>query len=137
MADKQLKIVVVTPERAVLEETADMVILPMFDGELGVLPGRAALVGQLGPGELRIKSGTTTRRLFIDGGFAQVRNDSVNVLTQFARKPEELTAASIATEQAKAEAQPATSAPERETKAKLEARARSMEKLKDKIARSG
>ncbi len=135
MADKQLKVVVVTPERAVLEDFADMVILPMFDGELGVLPGRAALVGQLGPGELRIKQGATTRRLFIDGGFAQVRADSVNVLTQFARKPEELTAASVADAQAKAEAQPTTSAPERATKAKLEARARSMAKLKDKIAR--
>ena len=55
MADKRLQCVIVTPEKAILDEPADMVILPMIDGELGVLPRRAALVGRLGKGELRIK----------------------------------------------------------------------------------
>src|SRR5262249_8696494 len=50
-----LQVVVVTPEKAILDERADMVILPMIDGELGVLRGRAALVGRLGRGELRLK----------------------------------------------------------------------------------
>ena len=52
--DRHLKCVVVTPERACLDEVADFVALPMFDGELGVLPGRAALIGRLGYGELRL-----------------------------------------------------------------------------------
>ena len=49
-------------------------VLPLFDGELGVLPGHSAFVGQLGPGELRLTptGGGPARRLFIDGGFAQV-----------------------------------------------------------------
>ena len=42
--------VVVTPERAVLDEPADFVSLPMYDGELGILPGRAPLIGRLGYG---------------------------------------------------------------------------------------
>src|SRR5262249_22816506 len=53
----------------------------MYDGELGVLPGRAPLIGRLGYGELRIRHGATTRRFFVDGGFAQVRSNVVTVLT--------------------------------------------------------
>jgi F-type H+-transporting ATPase subunit epsilon len=78
---KQLQCVVVTPEKAVLDEPADMVILPMIDGELGVQPGRAALVGRLGKGELRLKLGAETKKWQLEGGFAQVRGDVVTVLT--------------------------------------------------------
>jgi len=81
MADRKLQCVIATPERAVLDEPADMVILPMIDGELGVQPRRAALVGRLGNGELRIKNGDQTKRLRVEGGFAQVRSDVVTVLT--------------------------------------------------------
>jgi len=81
MADKKLQCVIVTPEKAILDEPADMVILPMVDGELGVQPRRAALVGRLGNGELRIKLGNETKRLRVEGGFAQVRSDVVTVLT--------------------------------------------------------
>src|SRR5947209_4036077 len=76
-----LQCAVVTPERAVLDEPADFVALPMYDGELGVLPGRAALIGRLGIGELRMRRGSATKRLFVDGGFAQVRDNVVTVLT--------------------------------------------------------
>ena len=81
MSDKKLQCVIVTPEKAILDEPADMVILPMVDGELGVQPRRAALVGRLGNGELRIKLGNETKRLRVEGGFAQVRSDVVTVLT--------------------------------------------------------
>ena len=82
--------VVVTPERAVLDESVDFVALPMYDGELGVLPGRSPLIGRLGYGELRIRRGTETRRFFIDGGFAQVRTNVVTVLTPRALRAEEI-----------------------------------------------
>jgi F-type H+-transporting ATPase subunit epsilon len=78
---RQVQCVVVTPEQAVLDEAVDFVALPMYDGELGVLPGRAPLIGRLGPGELRTRRGTQTHRYFVDGGFAQVRADVVTVLT--------------------------------------------------------
>lgn len=78
---KQLRCVVVTPEKAVLEQVAELVSLPMSDGELGVMPGRQALIGSMSPGVLRIKSGTQIRRVFVDGGFVQVRDDVVTVLT--------------------------------------------------------
>lgn len=80
-SDKQLQFIVVTPEKALLDTPADFVVLPMIDGELGVLPGRAPLIGQLGFGELRMVKDNQTRRFFADGGFAQVRNNVVTVLT--------------------------------------------------------
>lgn len=89
-ASRPLQCIVVTPERAVLDEAADFVALPMYDGELGVLPGRAALIGRLGCGELRIRHGETTRRFFVDGGFAQVRSNVVTVLTPRAIRGEEI-----------------------------------------------
>jgi F-type H+-transporting ATPase subunit epsilon len=94
---RTLQCVVVTPERALLDETVDFVALPMFDGELGVLPGRAALIGRLGPGELRIRHGAQTRRFFVDGGFAQVRGNVVTVLTPRAMKAEEIDTAAVTT----------------------------------------
>jgi F-type H+-transporting ATPase subunit epsilon len=87
---ESLKCVVVTPERAVLDEPVDFVALPMYDGELGVLRGRAPLIGRLGYGELRLRHGTMTRRFFVDGGFAQVRSNVVTVLTPRAIRGEDI-----------------------------------------------
>jgi F-type H+-transporting ATPase subunit epsilon len=87
---RELQCVVVTPEKALLDEPADFVAVPMFDGELGVLPGRAPLIGRLGYGELRLRRGMETRRLFIDGGFVQVRANTVTVLTSRAVRAEDI-----------------------------------------------
>ncbi|TWT39773.1 ATP synthase F1 subunit epsilon [Blastopirellula retiformator] len=77
----QLKCIVVTPEETALETTADFVALPLFDGELGIAPSHSPMIGRLGFGEMRIKSGGETTRYYIDGGFVQVAGDEVNVLT--------------------------------------------------------
>jgi F-type H+-transporting ATPase subunit epsilon len=90
MPDHSVQCIVVTPERAVLDETVDFVALPMADGELGVLPGRAALIGRLGYGELRTRQGANVRRFYVDGGFAQVRANVVTVLTPRALKAEDI-----------------------------------------------
>src|SRR6266852_2623209 len=78
---KALKFVVVTPEKAVLDEAADFVVVPMFDGELGVAPDRLPLIGRLGFGELRISQANQTKHLYVDGGFVQIRGNVVTVLT--------------------------------------------------------
>jgi len=90
LASTRLQCVVVTPERAVIDTAADSVVLPMYDGELGVLPGRAPLIGRLGYGELRVRNGQSLERYFVDGGFAQVRANVVTVLTTRAKKAEEI-----------------------------------------------
>jgi F-type H+-transporting ATPase subunit epsilon len=120
---KELQCVVVTPERAVLDEPVDFVALPMYDGELGVLPGRAPLIGRLGPGELRTRRGEQTHRYYVDGGFAQVKANVVTVLTPRAVPAGEINVA--AAEQNLAEAQkPAQKGETLEGKLKAQEKAR-------------
>src|SRR4051794_34894281 len=122
-ADKSVQCVVVTPERAVLDERVEFVALPMYDGELGVLPGRAPLIGRLGYGELRTRRGGTVHRYFVDGGFAQVRKDVVTVLTNRAVRAEDIDPA--AAERALQDAQvPATNPEAQAAKTKAQERAR-------------
>ena len=90
LSPKELHCVIVTPERALVDVTAQFVALPLYDGELGVLPGRAPLIGRLGYGELRIRRGERVQRFYVDGGFAQVRANVVTVLTPKAIKGEDI-----------------------------------------------
>jgi F-type H+-transporting ATPase subunit epsilon len=128
----QVRCTVVTPERAVLDAVCDMVILPMFDGELGVQPGRAPFVGQLAPGELRLRTGDAVARFFVDGGFVQVRNNVVNVLTPKALPAWEVTAEKAQAARTEAEAMTAADAAGRTNKTKALDRARGMAKVASK-----
>jgi F-type H+-transporting ATPase subunit epsilon len=97
MADsKAISLAVITPERQVLEQTVEAVVLPAHDGELGVLRDRAALMCELGIGQLRYTDSGRTQRLFIDGGFAQVFDNHVIVLTSRALPAEQVTAEVVA-----------------------------------------
>lgn len=77
----QLKCIVVTPELTALEEQTDFVALTLYDGEIGIAPGHSPLIGRLGFGEMRIRSGGTVQRFYVDGGFVQVNDNVVSVLT--------------------------------------------------------
>lgn len=81
---------VVTPERAVLECEARFVALPAWDGEIGILRGRAPLLCKLGIGRLRIEAPDAKHVLFVDGGFAEMLGDQLTILTEDARVPDEL-----------------------------------------------
>lgn len=76
-----LKCAIVTPERTEVDVTADAVTVPLFDGEMGILSGHSPLVGRLGYGVLKVRTGTAIDRYFVEGGFIQVANNSVSVLT--------------------------------------------------------
>lgn len=76
-----LQCIVVTPERTVLEAEADFIALPLYDGEIGIAPGRGPLIGRLGYGEMRLRTGSQTKRFYVDGGFVQVAKDVISVLT--------------------------------------------------------
>ena len=90
--------VVVTPEMTVLETKADFLVLPLFDGELGVDRHHSPMIGRLGFGELRIRSEGQLQRFYVDGGFVQVAGDVVSILTDRALPASEV-------DQAAAEAQ--------------------------------
>ena len=78
----QLRCIVVTPEETAMEQESSFVVVPLFDGELGVAPGHSPLIGRLGFGELRLTASDGTKsRFYVDGGFVQVANDVVTVLT--------------------------------------------------------
>jgi F-type H+-transporting ATPase subunit epsilon len=81
---------IVTPEETVLDEPAEFVALPLFDGEIGIAPKHAPMLGRLGFGEMRVQQGNLTRRYYVDGGFVEVANDVVSVLTQRAVPADEL-----------------------------------------------
>src|SRR5262245_49985232 len=93
-----LQCIVVTPETTVLDTPAEFVALPLFDGEAGIAPGRAPLIGRLGYGELRVRTGGNTRRYYVDGGFVQVADNIVSVLSNRAI-PAEKVDSTAATEQ--------------------------------------
>jgi F-type H+-transporting ATPase subunit epsilon len=126
-----LRCIVVTPERALLDEGVEFVALPMYDGELGVLPGRAPLIGRLGPGELRTRRGNDTQRFYVDGGFAQVRANVVTVLTPRAVRAEALNV-DAARQVLQEAAAPAASPKEQEARLRDQARARAQIRIAER-----
>jgi F-type H+-transporting ATPase subunit epsilon len=90
MASKTLQCSVITPEAAVYDGPADAVVVPAHDGEIGILPDRAPLLCKLGAGRLRVRIGNSEESWFVDGGFAQVLDNVVTVLTQRSIRPHEI-----------------------------------------------
>ncbi len=97
---KQVDLVVITPERQLLEEPADSVVFTAHDGALGVLHDRAPLMCELGIGQVRYTQGSKTHHVFIDGGFAQVFDNRVTILTSQALPAEAVTADVVAAAEA-------------------------------------
>jgi F-type H+-transporting ATPase subunit epsilon len=76
-----LQCIVVTPEATVLDERVEFVALPLYDGEIGIALHHSPMIGRLGYGEMRLTSGGHVQRYYVDGGFVQVANNVVSVLT--------------------------------------------------------
>jgi F-type H+-transporting ATPase subunit epsilon len=113
-ATADMRIVVVTPETTLVDDTADFVALPLYDGELGIAPRHSPLIGRLGYGELRIKKGSDERRFYVDGGFVQVVDNVVSVLTD---RAVEATAIDVAAAEQKLQSAVAERAPTDEQQA--------------------
>lgn len=79
-----LQCVIVTPEKKILDQPVDSVVVPLFDGELGILPHRAPLIGRLGAGELRVMVGDRVTRFYIEGGLVEVFGRTVSLVTTHA-----------------------------------------------------
>jgi F-type H+-transporting ATPase subunit epsilon len=76
-----LQCIVVTPERTLYDQPAEFVAVTLFDGEIGIASGHTPLIGRLGCGEMRICDEGRTERYYVEGGFVEVRDDVVSVLT--------------------------------------------------------
>ena len=78
-----LTVSVISPEAVLFEGTTDSVVAPAFDGEVGILTGHAPMLTLLGEGELKLGAGDG-QRLKVSGGFLQVVDDTVRVVTEHA-----------------------------------------------------
>jgi F-type H+-transporting ATPase subunit epsilon len=76
-----LKVSVISPEAVLFEGETDSVVAPAYDGEIGILTGHAPLMALLGDGALRL-GGTAGPRFNVSGGFMQVFNNDVRVVTE-------------------------------------------------------
>ncbi|MCB9377945.1 MAG: ATP synthase F1 subunit epsilon [Holophagales bacterium] len=118
---------VVTPEREVLAADARFVALPSYDGEMGILARRAPLLTQLGHGLLRIELADGSRRaLFISGGFAQMVEDRLTLLTEEAIESETITMEAVRESLAAAGALPGSTLTEQGKKMQALDRARAL-----------
>ncbi|MBC7672247.1 MAG: F0F1 ATP synthase subunit epsilon [Polaromonas sp.] len=78
-----LTVSVISPEAVLFEGQTDSVVAPAFDGQVGILTGHAPMVTLLGTGELRL--GGAGKRFQVEGGFLQVVDDVVRVVTEHAK----------------------------------------------------
>jgi F-type H+-transporting ATPase subunit epsilon len=85
-----LDLEIVTPERLLVKEQVSEVQVPAKDGYLGILPGHAALLSELGTGFLSYTVGSRKRFLAIQGGFVEVLPEQVRILANIAEKAEEI-----------------------------------------------
>jgi len=91
MLPDRIQLVIVTPERQILKETVTELTMPGADGYLGILPGHAPLITELGVGELTYRSiGGQTGLLAVIRGFAEVLPDRVSLLAETAEFAEDI-----------------------------------------------
>jgi F-type H+-transporting ATPase subunit epsilon len=92
MLPEAIELTIVTPERQLLRASVVEVTMPGADGCLGILPGHAPLITELGVGELtyRVAGASAVTGLAVVRGFAEVLQDRVSVLAETAEKPEEI-----------------------------------------------
>jgi F-type H+-transporting ATPase subunit epsilon len=85
-----LRLRIVTPDRLLLDEDVDEVTAPGTEGEFGVLPNHTTFLSSLQPGCLMYKRSGQTHNLAVSGGFAEVVNNTMTVLTDSAELPSEI-----------------------------------------------
>jgi len=81
MADK-LNFALVSPERELFNGEVDHVVVPGSEGEFGVLPNHAPVMSVIKPGALRVMDDGVERRIFVNGGFADVTPEGLTVLAE-------------------------------------------------------
>ena len=85
MAD-QFQFELVSPERLLVSQPVEMVVVPGVEGDFGVLPGHAPLVSTIRPGVIAVfEGGQVVQRIFVARGFAEVTGERCTVLAQQAQ----------------------------------------------------
>jgi F-type H+-transporting ATPase subunit epsilon len=81
-SDRKLQVSVISPAAVGFSGEGESVLIPAYDGQLGILVGHAPMMVLLGEGDVVVKDGGTTHRIRVSGGFMQVIDDEVSVLAE-------------------------------------------------------
>jgi F-type H+-transporting ATPase subunit epsilon len=100
-----IELQVVTPQRHVLQETVQAIEIPGKEGYLGILPGHAPLITELGIGILAYRKSGETRYITVIHGYAEVLPDRVIVLAEISERAEEIDVARAKAAQERAQAE--------------------------------
>ena len=131
----RIKLLVITPDRQLLDEAVEAVVIPAHDGELGILVDRAPLMCELGIGQLRYTKHGVAHRVYIDGGFAQVLENRVVVLTQRAVPQDAITREVVTTAEEEAAKISGHDAATREAQDRAQQRATVLKRMMSPVAR--
>ncbi|MDO4574355.1 MAG: ATP synthase F1 subunit epsilon [Planctomycetia bacterium] len=122
----ELKCVVVTPEKTVLDQAAESITLPLYDGEYGIEWNHTPLIGRLGAGLLRLRKGDRVDAYYVSGGFVEVLANTVSLMTARAIPAAEITLAKADAAMVEAKAKPGKSVQEMEIRDQAMREARAM-----------
>lgn len=86
----KLQLEIVTPDRALVREEVDEVVVPGSEGELGILPGHTPLLATLKVGELWYRQGAEKHYLAVGFGFVEVLPERVTILAHVAERPQDI-----------------------------------------------
>ncbi len=86
---------IITPEKVVLKDDVDEVIVPTVTGEIAILPNHAELLTKINPGELVIRKNGKNQSFAILGGFLEVINNHISILADYAIRAEDIEIAKV------------------------------------------
>src|SRR3989344_6045024 len=99
----KLHLEIITPQRIVLSEDVDAVVIPAVEGEVTILPQHIPLFTRIKPGEIKYTKGKNENYMAVHSGFLEVANDNINILTDFAVRSEEIEIAKVEAAKKRAE----------------------------------
>jgi len=105
MLPENIELEVVTPQKHVLHDSVQSIEMPGKDGYLGILPGHAPLLTELGVGVLTYQKGAEKQQLTVINGYAEVLPDRVTVLAELSERAEEIDVARVRAAKDRAEAE--------------------------------
>ena len=86
----KLLLEIITPEKIAFKDKIDEAIVPTVNGEIAILPHHVGLLTQIAPGELIIKKNNKLQSVAITGGFLEISNNRISIITNYAVNAESI-----------------------------------------------
>jgi F-type H+-transporting ATPase subunit epsilon len=119
----------ITPEAILLDTMVTSAQIPAFDGLVGILDHRAPLIAKLATGVLRLDTSAGEQKFVVIGGYAQMKDDELTILTTEAIPAAQVNAQTVAAEQAKLSAVQGNDTPSMEQRQALQARVQALKSI--------